>query len=185
MRKLRATTKHRCGSCERDASNPGASDLSAKVSAPAETVPLPVAPTKVVRVKPKVDLLTHQFFCQTGKELVRRKLTPQEVRGMVSYRIFEGLYHGVRYERPDGTELEIGPDTVEEAFDGRPQLSLPADVPSWADEVISYDRAIADWLRDAKEGLIAEAPREGWYLRLIFIDLALRTPDLDPKDLID
>ncbi|QBF32341.1 hypothetical protein [Thalassococcus sp. S3] len=172
-----------CAVCQHITDTPCVPDLDFPVDGLALTQPLAVPMTDVVRAKSKTELLRPDFFCKTGKELVRRRLKPQELRDLVSYKIFEGLHHGVRYEHPWGSELDIGPDTIEEVFDGREQVALPADVESWADEPISYDRAISDWLRKAKEGLITDKPYGTWHKKLMFIDLALRTPNFDPRDL--
>lgn len=176
------TTLHICSICERVVPNPCSPDLSLPVEGLLPTEPLPVAPTKVVRAKAKVEVETRHFFCSTMKELVRLKLKPQEIRGYVTYKIFEGLYHGIRYEYPWGAKMEIGPDTIEEVFDGRPQLVLPVETPSWDDEVVSYDRNIAIWLQKAAAGEIEEAPT-GWHQKLVFIRMAMDTPELDPHDL--
>lgn len=173
----------RCSACEQQSPNPCVLDLKFPVDGREECVTLPVLSTKVVRAKAKADLMTPQFFCATARELNRRKLSPQEVRGLVTYKIFEALYHDMRYEHDSGRKLEIGPDTIEDVFDGRPQLALSADEESWHDEIIASDRSITDWLTKAAAGEITNSPGESWHLKLMYIDLALRTPDLDPRDL--
>lgn len=173
-----------CTVCQCIVPTPCATDLDFPAEGIAETQPLPVPMTDVVRANAKVELLAQHNFCGTLRHLNGLNLTPQEVIGFVSYKIFEGLYHDVRYEWPWGEEMEIGPDTIEEAFSGRPERALPAHDGPWEDEPpIFYGRAIARWLGKAVEGEIEDDAHASWHLKLLFIDLALRTPDFDPADL--
>ena len=173
----------RCVLCQKDVTNPCAPDPKAAVEDLVETKPLPVPLTDVVRAKPKNEVMTQLFFCQTMKELVRLKLKTQEVRAFVSHNIFEGLYHGIRYEYPWGAKMEIGPDWVEDIFDGRPQLALRVETPTWEDEVIASDRSIGDALTKAAAGELTEPPEPHFFWKLVAIRMAMDTPPLDPSDL--
>lgn len=173
----------KCTICDRVVPNPCSPDLSFPVEGLPPTEPLPVAPTDRVRAKPKTEVMTQLFFCQTMKELVRLKLKTQEVRAFVSHNIFEGLYHGIRYEYPWGAKMEIGPDWVEDIFDGRPQLSLPVEAPTWQNEIIASDRAVGDALKKAASGELTEPPEPHWLWKLVAIQMAIETPPLDPSDL--
>lgn len=173
----------RCALCERNVKNPCVNDLSRPSEGLAETQSLPVPMTDVVRAKAKVELLAQHNFCGLLRHLNSLKLTPQEVIHFTCYKIFEGLYHGVRYEWPWGEEMEIGPDTIEEAFSGRPEVALPAHDGPWDDEPpIFYGRAIATWLGKAAAGEIKGDAHDKWHLKLLFADLGLSTPNFDPKD---
>lgn len=172
-----------CMICERNVPTACEPDLDLPAEGLAETQPLPVPMTYVVRARAKVDLLAKPNFCKTLRHFVRLKLTPQELIYFASYRIFEGLYHGVRYEWPWGEEMEIRPDTIEEAFSGRLEVALPVDGGSWEDEPTFYGRSIATWLGKAAAGAIEGDAHPSWYLKLLYLDLAMRTPDFDPSDI--
>lgn len=171
-----------CARCERIVIAPCKPNAALSVDGLSATEELPPPLAMTIRAKPETDLLTQQFACVTGRQLARLDLSPQEVRVFTTYRIYEGLANGVTYETPWGSALEIEPETIEEVFDGRPTAHLEADVPSWEDEPVSYDRSIRDWLMRSMEGRTQEEINPVWRLRLMFIDLALRTPGFDTHD---
>ena len=143
------------------------------------TLELSPAVANIVRAKPRAALLTRLNFCQTGRWLGRKKVSRREVRGLVAYILYQGLEAGLMYQTSWGTEFVIEPSTIDEAFDGRPEQTLPAEGDDWRDEPGSYDRAISDWIKRAQNGEIRTAPDKRWYMRLLLLDLAKRTPIMD------
>lgn len=167
-----------CALCDEYRDNPCVPDPEFPSFGVKATHDLPPAATRIIRAKPRAALLTRLNFCQTGRWLGRKKVSRREVRGLAAYILYQGLEAGIMYQTCWGTEFVIEPSTIDEAFDNRPEQKLPVDG-DWNDEPGSYDRAISDWINRAQNGEIRTAPDKRWYMRLLLLDLAKRTPILD------
>lgn len=171
-----------CALCERSVWNPC---QSAQEDSDPPPVPHPSPPfdvSKPIKAKSKAALLTRVMECSIGRMIHRLGLSRPEVRCYVHYRLEQGSAAGATYAWANGVPMLITPQMIEEAFDGRRQQRLSADLSNWGDEKEIYDRAISDLVKRAVAGEIKSKPDHRWYLRFMLIDLARRTPIFDMPD---
>lgn len=146
----------------------------------------PPAPNEVV-AKPAEELLQVAAFISLGLWLHdlkinvpvglrndKRPFALPMVRGMVAYVLYGWLEKGFTFRWPCGRPLVIGPETVDEVFDGRKAQHLPV-TDDWSDDPVSYDRGIRFWVERAVAGEITEAPGLHWLDRLTLLQLCRDT----------
>lgn len=168
-----------CALCEKVQSNPCVPDGSFAFEGVTVTPELIPASVKRIRARPKSVYMTRAFACEIGRLFERLKLPEREVRGYVSYKIWEGLEQNIRYEFPWGQAMKFGPNTIDEVFDGRKTQYLSAGAEDWSDEIVSSDRVFGNLKNRAIAGHIRTVPDKRLHLRFMLIDLARRTPSAE------
>lgn len=170
-----------CLLCNQVLRNPCVPCDSFDVEGLSSTPPLIPAPVGVIRAHPSGYYLTRAYACGIGRWMGLLNIPEREVRNFVTYKIYEGLSQGIKYQTAWGEEIIFEPDTIDEIFDGRETAFRSATAEDWSDEVVASDRVFGNLKVRAVNGKIKTMPDKRLYLRFLLIDLARRTPSAEVR----